>query len=201
MAVSIYYTDIRSLEEKEARLAATLGRERREKMCQYRNRNDRLRCLAGGLLMERISAGREIRLNEYGKPFIPEGPYFNLSHSGSFVCLAVSSDSPVGIDIELLRNEDFQALARTAFHVEEQDFFLQKPDAERFFMIWTLKESYMKMRGLGFSLDPRSFSVLSPNGGAFFFQNLHKIRGYSLSLCTARRLVQPVHIVHNFEDK
>jgi 4'-phosphopantetheinyl transferase len=197
MAVSIYCTDIRSLEEHEVRLAATLGRERREKMRQYRSRNDRLRCLAGGLLMERISEGREIRLNEHGKPFMPEGPYFNLSHSENFVCLAVSSDSPVGIDIEFLRDEDFQALARTAFHPEEREFFLRKPDAERFFMIWTLKESYMKMRGLGFSLDPRCFSVLSPNSGAFFFQNLHMISGYSLSLCTAWRLVQPVHIVYS----
>jgi 4'-phosphopantetheinyl transferase len=204
MMVFVYYMDIRSLEPEDARFAAALGSRGQEKMYQYRNRDDRLRCLAGGLLTERILKGREIRFTKRGKPFIPEGPHFNLSHSGNFTCMAVSPDSPVGIDIEFLRDEDFPALARIAFHPEERNFFLQKPDAERFFMIWTLKESYIKMLGLGFSLEPRSFSILSLSGSEpVSYQNLHAINGYSLSLCTARQTAEPVQIIVEdaFENK
>jgi 4'-phosphopantetheinyl transferase len=109
----------------------------------------------------------------------------------------------VGVDIEQHRENDLPALAKTAFHPQELAFFLENPETGRFYDIWTLKESYIKMLGTGFSLDPREFCVLprepvqdlpnrfsslqknrfSPEEQVCFFQTLGFMGGYSLSLC------------------
>ena len=140
--------------------------------------------------MEEAAEGREIHFTENGKPFLPGGPHISLSHSGNFACIAVSSSSPVGIDIEQQRDEDFTGVGKTAFHPLEYDFFLQNPGAVRFYNLWTLKESYVKMIGAGFSTEPSGFCVLPgklilPRKEIPFMQNLDCIDGYSLALCAA----------------
>jgi 4'-phosphopantetheinyl transferase len=186
---TVFFVDIRRLAPFTGRLSPLLRKDRREKMSGYRNSDDRLRCLAGGLFMEYISRGREILYNETGKPFLPEGPYFNLSHSGHFVCLACSFTAPVGIDIEIRRRHDFAALGKTAFHPVERAFFLQQPTMERFFDIWTAKESYVKMLGAGFSVEPSDFCILPESMSLLseqkpLFHNFSHIEGYSSTLCT-----------------
>jgi 4'-phosphopantetheinyl transferase len=187
---TIYFTDIRRLAPFAGDIGPLLRPERREKARSYRVAEDRLRCLAGGFLIEGVARGREIVYNENGKPLLPGGPWFSLSHSGDFACLAVSAASPVGIDLEIRREEDFEALAKTAFHPAELAFFRQKPCMERFFAIWTAKESYAKMIGTGFSVEPSRFSVLPGNrvlltGGKPHFRSFSLINGYSLTLCAA----------------
>jgi 4'-phosphopantetheinyl transferase len=187
---AIYFTDIRHLSPLERNLAYLLRHERLEKARSYRLADDRLRSLAGGLLVESIARGREIAYNENGKPLLPGGPWFSLSHSGNFACLALSPTSPVGIDLEIRREENFEALGKVAFHPAELDFLSKKPGMELFFDIWTAKESYAKMIGTGFSVEPSQFCVLSENmvlltGEKPFFQSFNRINGYSLTLCAA----------------
>ena len=186
----IYVTDIRPLAPHEEELTLLLPPLRREKTRQYLQPKDRLRCLAGGLLIEKIAKGREIFYEKYGKPYLSEGPFFNLSHAWDYVCLAASESSPVGIDIEQHRSEDFPALGRTAFHIDEINFLEKEPTAERFFTIWTLKESYAKMFGAGFSVEPSSFCILPgktqlPFERDVFFKTFNIIEDYSLAVCAA----------------
>ena len=190
---TIYLTDIRRIILNEEQLTLRLPPERLEKMRQYLLPADRLRCLAGGLLMEIIAKGRKILYEKYGKPYLPEGPYFNLSHAGDFVCLAVSETSPVGIDIELHRSEDFLALGKTAFHPDEYSYLKEDSAAEKFYTIWTLKESYAKMFGTGFSIEPSSFCILPgkmqlPFKSEPFFQSFNILKGYSIALCAGEQI-------------
>ena len=88
------------------------------------------------------------------------------------------------------RSEDFLALGKTAFHADEIDFLEKKPAAERFYTIWTLKESYAKMFGTGFSVEPSSFCILPektrlPFEREVFFKTFNIIEDYSLSVCAA----------------
>jgi 4'-phosphopantetheinyl transferase len=187
---TIYYVDIRRLAPFERELAPLLGPERLEKTRSYRRAEDRLRCLAGGLLIEGAARGRRLAYNKNGKPFLPGGPWFNLSHSGDFACFALSATSPLGIDLEIRREEDLEALAKTAFHPAELAFFLKRPGTERFFAIWTAKESYAKMLGTGFSAEPSRFCVLPGNLALLtnekpYFQSFSHLDGYSLTLCAA----------------
>jgi 4'-phosphopantetheinyl transferase len=188
MTQTIYIADIRRFIHFEKRLLPLLEPNRLKKMNSYRNSDDRLRCLVGGLLMDYIAHGQEIMFTKYDKPFLSAGPYFNLSHSGDYVCLVVSKSSPVGIDIERQRKEDFVALGMSAFHPDELTFFLQDPGMNLFFDIWTKKESYIKMIGTGFSLDSSNFCILPermflPFDQIPFLRNFNFINGYSLALC------------------
>ena len=97
---------------------------------------------------------------EYGKPFLTNNPdiHHNISHSGHYVACAVAY-APVGIDIETIKNVDLK-IAERFFAADETSYISNGPQAERFFEIWTKKESRIKMEGKGLSKPLESFSVL-----------------------------------------
>ncbi len=111
-----------------------------------------------------------IRENCCGKPYI-SGPcpmHFNLSHSGNFVLCAIS-DLPVGCDIES-DSRKRRNIAERFFAEDEVRYLsvitdLKERDRE-FYRLWTLKESFQKLTGLGFSLPLNSFSFVFSTGSA-----------------------------------
>lgn len=89
----------------------------------------------------------KISENEYGKPELSgENVYFNISHSNGAVVCAVS-DKPVGVDIEYIK-EMRPGIINRCFTDNEKKAILSSRD---FYRLWTLKEAYVKMLGLGIS--------------------------------------------------
>ncbi len=103
----------------------------------------------------------EFEYNEYGKPLLKGGGYFfSVSHSGDFVAFA-GADSPVGVDIQSVGRAD-RRVAERFFTSEEYAAICAAPSLEReFFRIWTLKEAYVKMLGVGMAAPFNSFCVLT----------------------------------------
>lgn len=107
--------------------------------------------------------------NQYGKPEIldpvPEavGLTFNVSHTHGLIALAVASDVRIGIDVESADAHDgLAALAVDVLSPDELSAFESLSAAKReqaFLRHWTLKESYVKARGVGLSLPLCSFSI------------------------------------------
>lgn len=100
--------------------------------------------------------------NEYGKPVLlkPHGVHFNISHSGNWVVCAVD-DNPVGIDVEMIKPIDLK-VAKRFFSRNEYISLINQPEEMKlkfFYQIWTLKESYIKMKGKGLKIPLNSFSV------------------------------------------
>jgi 4'-phosphopantetheinyl transferase len=104
--------------------------------------------------------------NAYGCPFVAAPAAhrdlrFNLSHTEGLVACAVTRQGEVGVDVEDTgRPVDPLELAPTVFAAAEvADVGALPPDArrERFFAYWTLKESYIKARGMGLSLPLDGF--------------------------------------------
>lgn len=109
--------------------------------------------------------------NPYGKPHIGnpiENVEFNLSHSGQSVVCALSLHRALGIDIEQVRRPpnllDFARDSFSPSEVMELATHPQDNQINRFFEYWTLKESYIKARGMGLSLplDQFSFRIRQP---------------------------------------
>lgn len=91
---------------------------------------------------------------------------FNLSHTQGLIVLAVSSGQELGVDTENLRRREISIdVADRFFSPAEVRELHRVPVAaqhERFFHYWTLKESYIKARGLGLSLPLDQFGFFFP---------------------------------------
>jgi 4'-phosphopantetheinyl transferase len=91
---------------------------------------------------------------------------FNLSHTAGLVACAVALGRDVGVDVEHTATPRFDAqacleVAASSFAPSELAGLAGLPPEarrERFFAIWTLKEAYIKARGLGLALPLASFA-------------------------------------------
>lgn len=123
--------------------------------------NDCINSIIGYRLLEHIIKNSlnvkkipEFSYTHYGKPYfkIKQGLrklYFNISHTNGCVVVAVSN-SKVGIDVETVKNMDL-SIKDMFLSTEEMEKVCSeswnaKSEATR---IWTLKESYLKMKGTG----------------------------------------------------
>ncbi len=95
---------------------------------------------------------------------------FNLSHSEDYALCAITTGTPIGIDIEKVRATEpnyYVRLARRFFSIDELAMMHAAPDQEKilyFFCGWTRKEAYLKRHGHGLSQPLSSFTVsLSPH--------------------------------------
>jgi 4'-phosphopantetheinyl transferase len=98
-----------------------------------------------------------------GKPTLPNGPAFNVSHSEGQWLLGVTPHGRLGVDVELLRPVgDLAAMARHSFAADECAAVLAVPlpDRDRAFLeMWTRKEALVKALGGGLSIPLKAFSV------------------------------------------
>ena len=109
----------------------------------------------------------EFTAGPLGRPEIHRPPgarrlRFNLSHSRGLVACLVARDRAVGVDAEdTARAADLDGLARRHFAPAEQAQLFALPPGPRrlrFFELWTLKEAYLKARGVGLSLPLERFA-------------------------------------------
>jgi len=163
--------------------------ERRERADRYRGWEDALRCVTAGALLRYVLGSGLYKVQQIpgGKPRIPERPdfHYNLSHSGKWVVIAYGG-SPVGVDVERIRPDTkVRTVAARFFSPAEEAYVREIPEesCDRFFEIWTGKESYIKYLGTGLKQDLRSFNVRSPELGVRFGRR-HLPGGYWLTLCS-----------------
>jgi 4'-phosphopantetheinyl transferase len=93
---------------------------------------------------------------------------FSLSHAHGLAACAVTLDRDIGLDVEHLSREPAMNLAERFFAPREAGDLLNAPPTERsrrFLEYWTLKEAYVKARGLGLSLPLDRFAMYgTPEG-------------------------------------
>jgi len=97
--------------------------------------------------------------NDYGKPYLFNklNCYFNISHSGKWIFVGLSNNE-IGVDIEQITNCDLD-IAKHFFTTQEyHDLLNAKDQNQLFFEIWSIKESYIKYKGLGLSINLDSFN-------------------------------------------
>ena len=90
----------------------------------------------------------DFRKNENGK-WVCNEFYFSLSHSENFVAVAISN-SPIGVDIQIKKDIDYNSLSKKILTNHELDYFSQLPNDNKqdyIFKKWTEKESLFKLKG------------------------------------------------------
>jgi 4'-phosphopantetheinyl transferase len=183
--VRVWYSHANALSQDPARVARALGwllPVERARYDRFRHDADRLMFLAGRVMARTLVSRalgcapttRRWREGPHGRPEIDEpgvATHFNLAHSAGLVVCAVAPDREVGVDVEDLRRRpvDRGFVARYCSPDETADVAAQPEDAwhDRFLTYWTLKEAYLKARGLGVSVSLSSVSfTLDSNGDA-----------------------------------
>ncbi|AUX24198.1 4'-phosphopantetheinyl transferase [Sorangium cellulosum] len=111
--------------------------------------------------------------NEYGRPQIAGPPgapplRFNLSNTRGLIACLVAMDRDVGVDVEDTgRASSTVDIADRFFSPAEVRALHAQPEAARrarFFEYWTLKESYIKARGMGLAIPLDHFSFHLDDG-------------------------------------
>jgi 4'-phosphopantetheinyl transferase len=170
----IAYPDDLLNDSAEADCAAILNQEEQARGQRFKFERQRRESLTTrALVRTALSHNRRVppqtwrfTANQYGKPAIePDcGLYFNASNSVGLVVCLVSESAEVGVDVEpFTRAGAMLELALEAFSPKERAQLEGLPIAkrlERALSLWTLKEAYIKARGLGLAIPLDKFSFL-----------------------------------------
>ena len=108
------------------------------------------------LLAGRPLGDSGIAFEENGRPYFPDRREdFSISHSGNMAAVSlVNGRRPrTGCDVQLVKpRTNIREIAGKFFHPSEADYVFAREESQtertRFFHIWTLKESYLKLKGL-----------------------------------------------------
>jgi 4'-phosphopantetheinyl transferase len=108
----------------------------------------------------------QFNANPYGRPEIVAPATapplrFNVSHTERLIVCLVAAGREIGVDVEDIGRHAPLDVADRYFSPHEAAELFSRPAAarpDRFFDYWTLKESYIKARGLGLQLPLDQFS-------------------------------------------
>jgi 4'-phosphopantetheinyl transferase len=153
----------------------------------------------------------ETELNEFEKPYLKgeKDKFYNISHSGRTVACTVS-DVECGLDIESYENpHDLMNIAGRFFSTKEQSvIMLSQNPTEAFCRLWTIRESYVKMRGTGFSMGLKALRCHFHRGQAYMlvnevfqkdacfqeFKNIYLYRGCICTPCEVEHEVKKIEL-------
>jgi 4'-phosphopantetheinyl transferase len=157
----------------ERQLAALSADERRQHSRFVFERHRRQYLVSHALVRDALSryapvgpADWSFEANQFGRPSIAQpaewrGLRFNLSHTEGRSVIAVAWETDIGVDVEATAAaRDLSEIADRFFSPIEIAQLKQRPD--RFFDFWTLKEAYIKARGMGLAIPLNTFSFLLP---------------------------------------
>lgn len=96
------------------------------------------------------SSSIEFAYEQQGKPYIKDSEiYFNISHSGEYVAVAVS-DHQVGIDIQKIKPVKDNVIRRLFDEETAFDIIGANDKEEKFTKCFCMLESALKLKGTGF---------------------------------------------------
>jgi len=84
---------------------------------------------------------------ESGKPVCVDGPAVSITHSGGLVACAIADSGDIGIDLEAVNPRRHISKVAQKFYSEKEAHWLETQAADRFFMLWVLKEAFVKAMG------------------------------------------------------
>ncbi|MCX6180714.1 MAG: 4'-phosphopantetheinyl transferase superfamily protein [Bacteroidetes bacterium] len=127
----------------------------------------------------------EWKTDQKGKPYLTQGRYFNITHSGDYVLVAFSKDE-IGVDLEKIKEIDVESFLGF-LHIDEKTHLQSNPDKESFYEVWTRKEAFLKAQGIGIVKglnNENCLNSLVEKERKWFIQSLTFDKEYKLAICT-----------------
>ena len=191
-----------------ARALSWMTRAERDRYANFRHDRDRwMFALGREMARSLVGAALEVspdawtwREGPHGRPEIaePASPlHFNLSHSAGVVVCALSRNRAVGVDVEDLtrRAPDPAIVTRYCSPAEAEDVCAQADGwRDRFLTYWTLKEAYLKARGLGISVHLSDISFTLAGGEQPRIGFLDSLAGTDERWCFHLTRLEPHHL-------
>ena len=168
--MKFYQYNIRDLsDESYTYYHSLMSEEKKSRVDRFRFEDDKKRTVVGEMLARQAISewcgvpeeSIVFEIAGHGKPYAKDlNVEFNISHSADMVVCVVDA-TPVGVDIEKIRPVDLNTSKRIFSKDEIRYIFECIPDADdynrylndavlqRFFELWTKKEAYGKLLGLG----------------------------------------------------
>ncbi len=102
---------------------------------------------------------------------------FNLSHSKNYFCFGITKNAIIGVDIEKISFiNDMYSIVNNYMHIDEKKYIYDdniplNKQLIRFYEIWTRKEAFLKMLGIGIATDLKNINM-SPDFNVLTIDNL-----------------------------
>lgn len=175
--IHFYIIELDNLKPELPEIKSALSKSELETANKFRFNKDRERFIITRYILRKILSNylyippKEIQIitNQYGKPKLDSelnnNIQFNISHSGNLVIYALNLFNEIGVDVEKIDNTiNHLEIADNYFSTDEIEFLnisvSQNEIAEKFFRIWTRKESLLKAIGIGLLPDLKKISVI-----------------------------------------
>lgn len=154
----IIVADMQNLKLNPEKILPLIAPRYVEKYKQFKIQKEAEQELVTGYMLKEylgVISDEQLKINKQGKPYLAEGkPYFNVSHSGTCVVLAIA-DCEIGVDVEGVRKYH-PSTAKRVFSEEQLQALLElEGDAQNkaFSKMWTECEAVLKLQGTGFTID------------------------------------------------
>ena len=179
--IIIYILNTAFVKDNFLFVSSFVDEKRKEKALRYKNEDDQLLSFGAGYLLKKYLPLGEIKKTSTGKPYLENGPFFNVSHSGEYVVLVIHPTRDVGVDIEKINKNREDAIR---FTLCEEEKGINNTDT--LFLLWSNKESLIKCTSTGLK-DIKKVSGLPLEGnrvveGISYYTNSMIYEGYSLSV-------------------
>lgn len=188
------------LENKYIKL---LNEKELKKMKSFFKQEDRKRYFVEIILLKSIISNiNKIKFNDiiiengiYGKPYLKNNLNFkfNISHSNEIIIIVIDYNNEVGIDIEYIKEINLNEYINILREEEKVEIISEKESnkLDKFYEIWTIKESFFKEEGKGISMiDDYYFidlkkKIIKYNKKVLEYKivNYHK---YKISICSSK---------------
>lgn len=208
--MEIYAVKVLDISENTLdKICILIDEDKKNRIQRFVNKQDKIRALIADILVRLIIMKKlqinnktiSFKRNDYGKPYIKgyHSFYFNISHSEDYV-VCVIDEKPVGIDIEKINQIEYEEISEDFFSICENDYIKKSLDnrLSRFYEVWTLKESFIKLCGKGLSIPLRLFSIsidenenisllIENEQKEYYFKTFDIDKEYKMSVCSSNK--------------
>lgn len=212
-----HYQTLLSSEEQKQHLRFHFQQDRH----QYLITRSHLRSILSLYYPKILPEEWHFQKNYYGKPYIANSIdghpiFFNVSHTNGLIVVLIATKDHIGVDAEYLkRDNNIIDLASNVFSPSENEFFQNLPPEQQprnFFLLWTLKEAYIKARGVGIKLpmtdliyhNKEQSVELHNKENHWQFWSIEPNQDYQVSVALSKEGENPLHFsmykIHTFEE-